>query len=66
VGVGVKLMNTAKGKVSAAKSVDRKKPIQMVFEDGKSKELNLSKITVHNRGGQGVFVSKNKKVINLI
>ncbi|MDH5789558.1 MAG: DNA topoisomerase, partial [Nitrospinota bacterium] len=66
VGVGVKLMNTAKGKVSAAKSVDRKKSIQMVFEDGKSKELNLSKITVHNRGGQGVFVSKNKKVINLI
>jgi len=66
VGVGVKLMNTAKGKVSAAKSVDRKKPIQMFFEDGKSKELNLSKITAHNRGGQGVFVSKNKKVINLI
>ncbi len=66
VGVGVKLMNTAKGKVSAAKCIDRKKPVQMVFEDGKSKELNLSKITIHNRGGQGVFVSKNKKVINLI
>jgi DNA topoisomerase IV A subunit len=66
VGVGVKLMNTAKGKVSTAKCIDRKKPVQMVFEDGKSKELNLSKITIHNRGGQGVFVSKNKKVINLI
>ena len=64
-GVGVKLMNTAKSTVTAAKSVDRKQSIQMVFEDGKSKELNLSKITVHNRGGQGVFVSKNKKVINL-
>ena len=37
-----------------------------VFENGKSKELDLSKITIHNRGGQGVFVSKNKKVINLI
>ena len=64
-GVGVKLMNTAKSKVSAAKCVDRKQSVQMIFEDGKSKELNLSKITIHNRGGQGVFVSKNKKVINL-
>jgi len=64
-GVGVKLMNTAKSKVSAAKCVDRKQTVQMIFEDGKDKELNLSKITVHNRGGQGVFVAKNKKVINL-
>jgi DNA topoisomerase IV A subunit len=64
-GVGVKLMNTAKGKVSAAKCVGRKQSVQMTFEDGKSKELNLSKITIHNRGGQGAFVSKNKKVINL-
>jgi DNA topoisomerase IV A subunit len=65
-GVGVKLMNTAKNKVSAAKCVNRKQSVQMIFEDGKSKELNLSKITIHNRGGQGVFVSKNKKVIDLI
>ncbi len=65
-GVGVKLMNTAKSKVSAAKCVDRKQSVQMIFEDGKSKELNLAKVTVHNRGGQGAFVSKNKKVINLI
>ena len=65
-GVGVKLMNAPKSKVTAAKSIDRKQSVQMIFEDGKSKELNLSKITVHNRGGQGVFVSKTKKVINLI
>ncbi len=64
-GVGVKLMNTAKSKVCAAKCADREQSVQMIFEDGKSKELNLSKITVHNRGGQGVFVAKNKKVINL-
>ena len=64
-GVGSKLMNTSKSKVSTARCVDRKQSVQMVFEDGKSKELNLSKITIHNRGGQGVFVSKNKKVINL-
>jgi len=64
-GVGVKLMNTAKSKVSAAKCVGRKQSVQMIFEDGKSKELNLSKISIHNRGGQGVFVSKNKKVIDL-
>ena len=64
-GVGVKLMNTSKSKVSAAKSVERKQTVQMIFEDGKSKELNISKVTVHNRGGQGAFVSKNKKVINL-
>jgi len=65
-GVGVKLMNTAKSKVSAAKCVDRKQSVQIIFETGKSKELNLSKMTVHNRGGQGAFVSKNKKAINLI
>ena len=65
-GVGVKLMNTAKSKVSAAKCVDRKQAVQIIFETGKSKELNLSKMTVHNRGGQGAFVSKNKKAINLI
>jgi topoisomerase IV subunit A len=64
-GVGVKLMNTSKSKVSAAKCVKRKQSVQMIFEDGKSKELNISKVTVHNRGGQGAFVSKNKKVINL-
>jgi len=64
-GVGVKLMNTSKSKVSAAKCVERKQTVQMIFEDGKSKELNVSKVTVHNRGGQGAFVSKNKKVINL-
>jgi DNA gyrase subunit A len=65
-GVGVKLMNIAKSKVSAAKCVSRKQSVQMIFEDGKSKELNLAKLTVQNRGGQGAFVSKNKKVINLI
>ena len=64
-GVGIKLMNTAKSKVSAARCVNRKQSVQMIFEDGKSKELNLAKISVHNRGGQGVFVSKAKKVINL-
>jgi DNA gyrase subunit A len=64
-GVGTKLMNTAKSRVSAARCVNRKQSVQMIFEDGKSKELNLSKITIHNRGGQGVFVSKNKKVIDL-
>lgn len=65
-GVGVKLMNTAKSKVSTAKCVERKQTVQMVFEDGKSKELNVSKVTVHKRGGQGAFVSKTKKVIDLI
>ncbi len=64
-GVGSKLMNTSKSKVTTAKCVGRKQTVQMIFEDGKSKELNLSKITVHNRGGQGVFVSKTKKVIDL-
>ena len=64
-GVGTKLMNTAKSKVSTAKCVNRKQSVQMIFDDGKSKELNLSKITIHNRGGQGVFVSKTKKVIDL-
>ena len=64
-GVGSKLMNTSKSKVSTAKCVGRKQTVQMIFEDGKSKELNLSKITIHNRGGQGVFVSKTKKVIDL-
>ncbi len=65
-GVGVKLMNPAKSKIATARCVDRKEPVQMVFDDGKSKELNLSKITIHNRGGQGALVAKNKKVINLI
>ncbi|MDH5761894.1 MAG: DNA topoisomerase IV subunit A [Nitrospinota bacterium] len=65
-GLGVKLMNPAKSKVSAARCMDRKATIQMIFEEGKSKELNLSKITPQNRGGQGVFVAKDKKIINLI
>lgn len=64
-GVGSKLMNTTKSKVSTAKCVGRKQTVQMIFEDGKSKELNLSKIAIHKRGGQGVFVSKTKKVIDL-
>lgn len=65
-GVGVKLMNAAKSKVSAACCVERKETIQMIFDDGKSKELDISKLTVHNRGGQGAFVAKGKTVINLI
>jgi DNA gyrase subunit A len=65
-GVGTKLMNSAKSMVSTAKCVGRKQTVQMIFEDGKSKELNLSKIAVQKRGGQGAFVSKNKKVIDLI
>ena len=65
-GVGVKLMNTSKSKVVAARCVDRKETVQMIFENGKSKELNISKLTVHNRGGQGAFVAKGKKVINLV
>jgi DNA gyrase subunit A len=64
-GVGSRLMNTTKSKVSTAKCVGRKQMVQMIFEEGKSKELNLSKIAIHNRGGQGVFVSKAKKVIDL-
>ena len=65
-GVGVKLMNTSKSKVVAARCVDRKETVQMIFENGKSKELKISKLTVHHRGGQGAFVAKGKKVINLI
>lgn len=66
VGVGVKLMNPAKGKVTTARCVHRKETVQMVFSEGKSKPLKISDLTVHNRGGQGVFVSKRHKVINLI
>ncbi len=65
-GVGVKLMNPAKSKIATARCVDRKEPVQMVFDDGKSKELKLTGLTVHHRGGQGSFVAKNKKVVNLI
>jgi DNA gyrase subunit A len=65
-GVGVKLMNPAKSKIAMARCVERKEPVQMVFDDGKSKELKLTGLTVHNRGGKGSFVAKNKKVVNLI
>jgi len=65
-GVGVKLMNPGKGKITAARSVGRKETVQMVFADEKNKALAISSLTAQNRGGQGVFVSKRHKVINLI
>nr|NIQ02429.1 DNA topoisomerase [Nitrospinaceae bacterium]NIR56385.1 DNA topoisomerase [Nitrospinaceae bacterium]NIS86847.1 DNA topoisomerase [Nitrospinaceae bacterium]NIT83683.1 DNA topoisomerase [Nitrospinaceae bacterium]NIU45881.1 DNA topoisomerase [Nitrospinaceae bacterium] len=65
-GVGVKLMNTAKSQVAAARCVDRKATVQMIFENGKSKELKISSLSAHNRGGQGVFIAKGKHIINLI
>jgi len=65
VGVGVKLINTGKGKLLGAKCVNQKSTVEMVHEDGTAKDLKMTGVPVYNRGVQGVSIFKRKKVTRI-
>ncbi|MCH8157284.1 MAG: DNA topoisomerase 4 subunit A [Nitrospinae bacterium] len=62
-GMGSRLMKLVNSTLVGFKVTRRKDKAMLVFEEGKPKEISLGKVRLCNRGGQGVIVSKRKKVI---
>ena len=63
-GVGVKLMNVLKSRLVVAKCVKPKDSLQLILENGKTKEIKMTAVPAYNRGSQGVGLSKRTKIIN--
>lgn len=63
-GVGVKLMNVAKSRLVAAKCVNPKDTLQLILENGKTKEIKMTAVPTYHRGSQGVGLAKRTKIIN--
>jgi len=63
-GVGVKLINVAKSRLVVAKCVKPKDTLQLVLENGKTKEIKVTAVPAYKRGSQGVGLSKRTKIIN--
>ena len=64
-GKGVILMKTGESQLAAFKFVKLKGKINLVFESGKDKEINIKSVRLCNRGSQGVIISKRKTIIKI-
>lgn len=64
-GVGVRLINVGKNRFLAVKCVKARETVELVLEDGKTKDLKMSAVPEYNRGSQGVTVVKRGKVVRI-
>jgi len=64
-GVGVRLINVGKSPFLDALCVKQKQTVQLVFEDGKTKDIKMTGVPEYNRGSQGVTIFKRGKVIRI-
>ncbi|MFQ5449027.1 MAG: DNA topoisomerase (ATP-hydrolyzing) subunit A [Nitrospinaceae bacterium] len=65
-GMGVKLMKITGGKLVGFQLVNLKDKVTLLLEDGKTRDIRMSKIPVYHRGSMGVIISKRKKIVQLI
>ncbi|MEE9259326.1 MAG: DNA topoisomerase (ATP-hydrolyzing) [Nitrospinaceae bacterium] len=65
-GKGVTLMKLPDSRLAGFKFAGQNDKVTLVFKDGSQKEFSLKKVPVYNRGGQGVIVSKRKKISAII
>ena len=64
-GMGSRLMKLVNSSLAGFKVTNKKGRATLVFDDGKTKEINVKDVRLCNRGGQGIIVSKRKKIIGI-
>ena len=62
VGMGSRLMKMTNSLLAGFKVTNKNGNSTITLEDGKTKKINIKDIRVTNRGGQGVIISKRKKI----
>jgi DNA gyrase/topoisomerase IV subunit A len=61
-GMGSRLMKMTNSSLAGFKVANKNGHSIITLEDGKTKRINIKDIRVTNRGGQGVIISKRKKI----
>ena len=64
-GMGSRLMKLVNSSLAGFKVTNKKGRATLVFDDGKTKEINVRDVRLCNRGGQGIIVSKRKKITGI-
>ena len=61
-GMGSRLMKLINSSIAGFKITNKNGHPTITFDDGKTKKISVKDIRVTNRGGQGVIISKRKKI----
>jgi hypothetical protein len=61
-GMGSRLMKMTNSSLAGFKITNKNGHSTITLEDGKVKKINIKDIRVTNRGGQGIIMSKRKKI----
>jgi DNA gyrase/topoisomerase IV subunit A len=61
-GMGSRLIKLINSSLAGFKVTNKNGHSTIIFDDGKIKKINLKDIRVTNRGGQGIILSKRKKI----
>jgi DNA gyrase subunit A len=61
-GMGSRLMKVTNSSLAGFKITNKNGHSTITLEDGKTKKINFKDIRVTNRGGQGIIISKRKKI----
>ena len=64
-GMGSRLIKLVNSSLAGFKVTNKKGRATLIFDDKKTKEINIKDIRVCNRGGQGIIVSKRKKITGI-
>ena len=61
-GMGSRLIKLINSSLAGFKIANKNGHSTINFDDGKTKKINFKDIRVTNRGGQGIIISKRKKI----
>jgi len=61
-GMGSRLMKMTNSSLAGFKIANKNGHSTLTFDDRKTKKINFKDIRVTNRGGQGIIISKRKKI----
>ena len=61
-GMGSRLIKLINSSLAGFKVTNKNGHSTITFDDGKTKKINIKDIRVTNRGGQGIIISKRKKI----
>jgi DNA gyrase/topoisomerase IV subunit A len=61
-GMGSRLMKMTNSSLAGFKVANKNEHSTITLEDGKTKKINIKDVRATNRGGQGVIISKQKKI----
>lgn len=61
-GMGSRLIKLINSSLAGFKVINKDSHSMITFDDGKTKKISIKDIRVTNRGGQGVIISKRKKI----